>query len=171
MRAIEPPVKAPKLERGFRAAVIVNRKHAQHGRVDSLGFMVLETLQHMGVSDLRYREQPAKADALRRMVLGYCNEGLNLVLVLGGTSKAQGRQVVRSLAERDLPWVPWAAGRTVAPLKRGNLGFSVVGCRKGTLLAAVPGDLTNLGRALKAMAPHLLDAYLDVLSPNLEQAA
>jgi cyclic pyranopterin phosphate synthase len=171
MRAIAPLMDRQKIEPGFRAAVIVNRRHARHGTVDGLGLMVLETLQNMGVRDLRYREQPTKADALRRMVLGYCQEGLNLVLVLGGSATAQGPQVVRSLAEHELPWVPSTLAREGKPFKRSSLGFSVVASRKSTLLAAVPGDLVSLGHALKAMAPHLLDAYLDVLSPSLAQAA
>jgi cyclic pyranopterin phosphate synthase len=162
MKFIAPSIDMPKLERGFRAAVIVSKKHVKTGTDEAIGFLVLEALQKMGVSDLRYREQPSKPEALRRMMLAYCDEGLNLVLVLGGTAAAQGPRTIKSLAgrERSPNLSP-----DKSPSKKLSKGYTVMATRKKTLMAAVPGSLTNLNYALKALRPYLFESFLDGSGP------
>lgn len=166
MKAVLPTESPQRFERGFKAVVIAAKKHAERGEMDPLSYLVLDTLKRMGVDDLRYREQPAKPDALRRMMLSYCKEGLNLVLVLGGTASSAGPVTVQRMTDRDLGWVPLQAMKEGGHAGRSSVGFSVVGAKNGTLLVAIPGNLASLSRALQSLTPHLFDAYLDVLSPG-----
>jgi len=133
--------------RGYRAAVLTCSDRCSRGEtVDESGPLLVGLLPLIACGEVRYRLVPDEVGEIREAVLGWAEEGLDLVLVSGGTGFAprdHTPEALRPLFHRD--------GSSLAELFRlrsfleggfamAHLTRGVAGVVGRTLVVSLPGS-------------------------------
>lgn len=150
--------------KGFRAAVLVFSDAVSAGKKrDTAGQAVLGKLREVGLEEVEYVVVGEDGDELARRVEGWCDEGYDLVITLGGTaltSRDVAPEVLRALLDREVPGIMEAArayGQDRTPYAMLSRGLA--GVRGRTLVLALPGSTRGAEESMNALFPYVLHAY------------
>ncbi|PCJ81123.1 MAG: bifunctional molybdenum cofactor biosynthesis protein MoaC/MoaB [Flavobacteriales bacterium] len=152
------------LSKKLKAAVIVSSDSVSKGKKeDTAGKIVMEKLKNFNIEIDDYTVLPDEPEELREKVKNYCNNGLNLVVITGGTGlspRDNTPEAIKPLIEREIPGIMEAARnyglqRTpYAMLSRG-----IAGMHKNTLILAVPGSSKGAAETIDALFPHIIHIF------------
>lgn len=151
----DPPVRA--------GVVVLSDGVAAGEREDTAGRAVVEALEGTGGAEPVRREVlPDDADALQTLLRAWADEGLELVLTVGGTGLSERDvtpEAVSSLLDREVPGIAEAArayGQRRTPFAMTSRG--VAGMMGDTLVVTLPGSPGGARESFDAVFPAALHA-------------
>lgn len=149
------------------AVVTVSDGVAQGVREDVSGRAVASVLQGSGFDVGRHEVVADERDAIERVLIQLCGEGLALVVSTGGTGlgpRDVTPEATRAVIDREAPGLAEqmrAAGRHSTPM--AALSRGVAGSRGSTLILNLPGSEKGAVESLSSILPVLPHA-LELLS-------
>ncbi len=156
--------KAKTMGQNLTAAVIVcSDTVSQKKGTDKSGLVIIEALKKTGVSINKYMIIPDDASAIREQAEQSANEGVDLLLFIGGTGASPRDvtpDVIRPLLTRELPGVMEQArnyGQQRTPyamLSRGVAGFI-----DNTFVITLPGSAKGAKETFEAIFPFILHLF------------
>jgi len=148
----------------FHAAVIVCSDTISAGKKeDRSGKVIIEKLNAAGVTVNHYLIIPDEAELIRKTALDYSKQGLNLVIVTGGTGLSPRDVTPEALIpilERRIPGIEEAIrayGQMRTPYSM--LSRSVAGLIGETLMLALPGSTSGASESMDAVFPGVLHLF------------
>lgn len=151
-------------EKVLTAAVLVSSDSVSKGKKeDTAGKAVIEKLKELNINTTDYRVLPDEPEQLREATKAYCDQGINMVIISGGTGlspRDNTPEAIMPLIEKQIPGIMEAAraygqSRTLyAMLSRG-----VAGLRKNTLILTIPGSTKGAQETLNALFPAILHIF------------
>lgn len=152
-------------EHAWTAAVVtVSDGVAEGVREDVSGQAVSSLLETSGFDVVRREVVPDEQEAIERLLVKLCEEGLPLVVTTGGTGlgpRDVTPEATRAVIDREAPGLAEdmrAAGRASTPLSALSRG--VAGSHGSTLILNLPGSEKGAVESLSAILavlPHALD--------------
>ena len=145
----------------IRAAILVASDRISQGReVDKSGALAGELLAE--VADVvEIRVVPDEEDQIAAALLGWCADGIDLVLTVGGTGlgpRDVTPEATRRVIERETPGITAALLiRSLQSTPKAMLSRAVSGVRARTLIVNLPGStgaVRDLAPCLVAVLPH-----------------
>lgn len=151
------------IPKNFQAAVLVTSDGTFQGkREDKSGKIIKQTLEAHGIP-LSYTILQDDKEAIRSELLGFCKQGVNLILTTGGTGLGPRDVTVeatREIMDREIPGILEAArsyGQRRTPYAMLSRGIAA---QKGkTLIINLPGSSNGVRESLNAIFPSILHAY------------
>lgn len=148
----------------FTAAVLVSSDSVSSGKKsDKSGKIIVEEMKRFPVEVRHYEIVPDEPEKIREKILGWCEEGIRIILTTGGTGLGP-RDVtvdtIRSLIERDVPGIAEAMrayGQKRTPF--AMLSRGLVGVRGRTLIITLPGSSRGVKESIDAIFPHVLHGF------------
>ncbi len=148
----------------LKAAVLVTSDSVSAGKkTDKSGKIIVEEMKRFSV-DVKYSEiVPDDRDTILKKILGWTEEGIDLVVTTGGTGLGPRDvtvEAVRELIEKDVPGIAEtmrAYGQRRTPY--AMLSRGVIGIRGQTLLITLPGSSNGVRESLAAIFPNVLHAF------------
>jgi cyclic pyranopterin monophosphate synthase len=148
----------------LRCAVIVCSDSVSQGdSEDRSGSAIVGRLEKLGIAVEGSRVVPDDVDAIRALVQQYINEGLDMVMLTGGTGLS-GRdntpEAVSLLIDRPVPGIMEVARQygqqrmPYAMLSRGVAGFA-----GRTLVMTLPGSVRGVEETMDAIFPQVLHVF------------
>ncbi|RZJ75054.1 MAG: bifunctional molybdenum cofactor biosynthesis protein MoaC/MoaB [Flavobacterium sp.] len=148
----------------LKCAVIVCSDSVSAGqKQDTSGRAIVEILEKHGLDNILYAVVPDEADAIKKLVTQYIADGIDLVLLTGGTGLS-GRDVtpeaVAPLINKAIPGVMETARAygqdrvKTAMLSRGIAGFA-----EDTLILTLPGSRKGAEESMQALFPQVLHVF------------
>lgn len=137
----------------------VSDKGARGEREDRSGPAVREMIEAAGGEIVRAKIVPDEPDEIRAVLVGWSDEGLDLILTTGGTGfspRDRTPEATKSVLERETPGLPEAmrrAGSERTPM--AMLSRAAAGIRKATLIVNLPGSENAVRESLAAILPAL----------------
>ncbi len=146
------------------AAVLVSSDSVSSGKKsDKSGKMIVEEMKRYPVEVRHYQVVPDEPEEIRKMILGWCESGIRLILTTGGTGLGPRDvtvETLRSLIEREVPGIAEAMrnfGQKRTPY--AMLSRGVVGVRGRTLMVTLPGSSRGVKESLSAIFPNVLHIF------------
>jgi len=146
------------------AAVLVTSDSVAAGKKsDKSGKIIVDAMTRFPVDVRHYEIVPDNKDEIRGKILGWIEEGIQLILTTGGTGLGPRDitvETVREIVERDVPGIAEAMrvyGQRRTPY--AMLSRSVVGVRGGTLIMTLPGSSNGVKEGISALFPNVLHAF------------
>jgi len=146
------------------AAVLVTSDSVSAGKKsDKSGKIICSEMKRFPVDVKHYEIVPDEPDEIRKRILGWVEDGIQLILTTGGTGLGPRDvtvETVRSLIERDVPGIAEAMrsfGQRRTPY--AMLSRGVVGVRGKTLIITLPGSSNGVKEGLAAIFPNVLHAF------------
>lgn len=153
---LEPPVKA--------AVIVLSDSVASGKKEDRAGKAIVEALtREESVEVGPYEVLPDDPDQLRTKVEALIEEGIDLILTVGGTGLAYTDltvEAIGSLIEREIPGIMEAArayGQCRTPYAMLSRGIS--GMIKDTLVITLPGSTRGAKETYEALFPAVLHIF------------
>jgi cyclic pyranopterin phosphate synthase len=148
----------------LRGAVIVCSDSVSRGdSEDRSGAAVLKRLEQLGIEVTDHRVVADNVDAIRSLVQQYVDEGVDMVLLTGGTGLSERDntpEAVTPLIDRPIPGIMETARQygqqrmPFAMLSRGVAGFA-----GRTLLLTLPGSVRGVEETMDAIFPQVLHVF------------
>jgi molybdenum cofactor synthesis domain-containing protein len=148
----------------INAAVIVCSDSIARGeKEDRSGKVIMEKLQsfEVGISD--YTVIPDELHIIQEKVKSYCNQGIKLVILTGGTGLSPRdvtTEAVKPLLDRPVPGIEEAIrnyGQQRTPYSM--LSRSVAGLIGESLVLALPGSTNGARESMEAIFPAVLHIF------------
>ncbi len=133
----------------------VSDKGARGEREDRSGPAIGEMMAAEGAEIVRTRVVPDEPEVIRKVLIEWSDEGLDLVLTTGGTGfspRDWTPEATRAVIEREAPGIAEAmrqAGMKKTPT--AMLSRGVAGLRKSTLIINLPGSEKGARESLEAI--------------------
>jgi len=157
-------MKTPPPASALRCAVIVCSDSVSNGESeDRSGPSVAQRLQQLGIGLSDSRIVPDDVDAIRGLVQQYINEGIDLVILTGGTGLSKRDvtpEAVTPLIDQPIPGIMEVARQygqqrmPYAMLSRGIAGFA-----GRTLVLTLPGSVRGVEETMDAIFPQVLHVF------------
>lgn len=148
----------------YTVAVLVSSDSVASGRkADKSGKLIVEAMQKFPVEISHYEIVPDEPEVIRRKILSWCEQGIHLILTIGGTGLGPRDVTVETLKgiiDREIPGVAEAMrayGQRRTPY--AMLSRGVAGLRGDTLIIALPGSSRGAGESLAAIFPNVLHLF------------
>ncbi|MGV8138703.1 MAG: bifunctional molybdenum cofactor biosynthesis protein MoaC/MoaB [Mangrovibacterium sp.] len=148
----------------FHAAVIVCSDTISAGKKeDRSGKVIIKKLNAAGVTVNHYLVIPDDAELIRKTVLDYSEQQMNLVIITGGTGLSPRDVTPEALIpilERQIPGIEEtirAYGQLRTPYSM--LSRSVAGLIGETLVLALPGSTNGASESMDAIFPGVLHLF------------
>lgn len=114
---------------------------------------------------------PDEFELIKRTLIGWCEEGFDLILTSGGTGFAPRDvtpEATRAIIEREAPGIVEALrAESLRVTRHAMLSRAVAGTRGGTLIINLPGNPKAVAENLAVLLPVLPHA-LDLLTGRSE---
>lgn len=153
---LDPPVKS--------AVLVLSDSVASGKKEDRAGRAVIDVLDgESSVENAHYEIIPDDPEQLETTLRGYVDEGIDLVLTVGGTGLADTDltvETVEPLLDRDIPGIMEAArsyGQRRMPY--AMLSRGVAGMIGNTLVVTLPGSTNGATESCQALFPALLHVF------------
>ncbi|MDX1386805.1 MAG: bifunctional molybdenum cofactor biosynthesis protein MoaC/MoaB [bacterium] len=147
-----------------KAAVLVTSDSVSGGKKeDRSGKIIVEAMEAFPVEVQDYQIVPDDAEAIRTQILGWVEQGMELILTTGGTGLGPRDitvEVIRDLVEREVPGIAEAMrsfGQRRTPY--AMLSRGVVGVLGNTLIITFPGSSKGVEESLAAIFPSVLHSF------------
>ena len=152
------------LSEPIKAAVIVSSDSVSKGKKeDKAGKIVMEKLETLGIKVEDYIVLPDEPEQICDKTKEYCEKGLNLVVITGGTGlspRDNTPEAIKGLIEKEIPGIMEAArayGQSRTPY--AMLSRGIAGLRKNTLILAIPGSSKGAAETIDALFPAVLHIF------------
>ncbi|MBL4577252.1 MAG: bifunctional molybdenum cofactor biosynthesis protein MoaC/MoaB [Flavobacteriales bacterium] len=152
------------LEENLKAAVVVCSDTISAGeKEDKAGKAIIEKLERFDIHSPEYIIIPDDTEKIRSTVEGYCKDGMNLVIVTGGTGlspRDNTPEALKPLIDKEIPGIMEAArahGQDRIPYSMLSRG--VAGMHGNTLILAVPGSTNGAKETMDALFPGILHIF------------
>ena len=150
--------------RPTRAAILVASDRISRGEEqDTSGALAAELLAD-AAEVVEVRVVPDETDALAEAMLGWCADGVDLVLTVGGTGfspRDVTPEATRRVIEREAPGIATALlVKGLASTPKAMLSRATAGIRGGTLIVNLPGSRSAVTESvpyLLSILPHVLE--------------
>ena len=146
------------------AAVMVSSDSVSKGtKEDKAGIVVKDKLSEMGVDVQEYIVLPDEPEQIRSKTEEYCNAGINMVVITGGTGlspRDNTPEAIKPLIDREIPGVMEAArsyGQDRTPY--AMLSRGIAGMKGNTLILAIPGSTNGAAETIDALFPSILHIF------------
>jgi molybdenum cofactor biosynthesis protein MoaC len=153
---LKPPVKAH--------VIVLSDSVAASKKEDRAGKAVLSVLEREpGVEKAGYDVLPDDPERLKALIEELVDEGIDLILTVGGTGLSPTDQTVEALRpfiERDVPGIMEAArsyGQRRTPY--AMLSRGIAGMVKNTLVITLPGSTRGAQETMDALFPAVLHVF------------
>jgi molybdenum cofactor synthesis domain-containing protein len=137
----------------------ISDKGARGEREDRSGPAVREMIEAAGGEVVRTAIVPDEQADIRKVLIAWSDEGLDLVLTTGGTGfspRDWTPEATKAVIERETPGLPEAMRRAGAErTPTAILSRGVAGIRKSTLIVNLPGSERAVRESLAAILPAL----------------
>jgi cyclic pyranopterin monophosphate synthase len=153
-----------KSEMGLSAAVVVCSDAISGGSgVDRSGAAISKRLDELGIEVKDNKVVPDEVDRIQVLVRQYVDEGIDLVILTGGTGlsdRDNTPEAVTPLIDQLIPGIMEVArgyGQQRTPyamLSRGVAGFA-----GRTLVLTLPGSVRGVEETMDAIFPHVLHVF------------
>ena len=148
----------------IRGAVLVTSDSVAAGKKsDKSGRIIVEAMEAFPVNVEHYEILPDDQAAIHEKIMGWIEEGIQLVLTTGGTGfgpRDVTVEAVSKIIEREAPGIAEAMrayGQRRTPY--AMLSRSVVGLHGKTLLITLPGSSNGVKESLAAIFPNVLHTF------------
>jgi len=152
------------LAESITAAVMVSSDSVSKGdKEDKAGKIVKEKLEALGITVVDYTVLPDEPKQIREKTLSYCEQGLNLVVITGGTGlspRDNTPEAIKPIIDKEIPGMMEAArsyGQSKTPY--AMLSRGIAGMRKNTLILAIPGSSKGAAETIDALFPAALHIF------------
>ena len=152
------------LEENLKTAVVVCSDTISAGeKEDKAGKAIIEKLEGFDIHSPEYIIVPDDTEKIRSTVEGYCKDGMNLVIVTGGTGlspRDNTPEALKPLIDKEIPGIMEAArahGQDRIPYSMLSRG--VAGMHGNTLILAVPGSTNGAKETMDALFPGILHIF------------
>lgn len=152
------------LEENLKAAVVVCSDTISSGeKEDKAGKAIIEKLEAANILAPEYVIIPDDTKKIRETVEAYCKDGVNLVIVTGGTGlspRDNTPEALKPLIDKEVPGIMEAArahGQDRIPYSMLSRG--VAGMHKDTLILAIPGSTNGAKETMDALLPGILHIF------------
>ncbi|MCZ2355898.1 MAG: bifunctional molybdenum cofactor biosynthesis protein MoaC/MoaB [Bacteroidia bacterium] len=149
---------------GIKASVIVCSDSISKGtKEDRAGKAIIQKLEQFKVTVVDYVIIPDEKKDIQEMVSSYCNQGLQLVILTGGTGLSPRDvtpEALDPLIQKRIPGIEEAIrsyGQTRTPY--AMLSRSVVGLIGQTLVLGLPGSTRGASESIDAVFPQILHIF------------
>ena len=146
------------------AAVLVSSDTVSKGKKeDTAGKAVIQKLEKLGIDIKEYKILPDEPEELRNTTMQYCENGLNMVIISGGTGLSKRDdtpEAIQPLIEKEVPGIMEAArsyGQNRTPY--AMLSRGIAGMRKNTLIITIPGSTKGAEETIDALFPAILHIF------------
>ena len=137
----------------------VSDKGSRGERVDRSGPAIREIIEAAGGQVVRTAIVPDEEEDIRKALLAWSDEGLDLVLTTGGTGfspRDRTPEATKAVIERETPGLPEAMRRAGAErTPTAILSRAAAGIRGSTLIINLPGSERAVRESLAAILPAL----------------
>jgi molybdenum cofactor synthesis domain-containing protein len=141
-------------------------KGARGERADRSGPAVREMIEAAGGEVVRTAVVPDEEEEIRKVLIAWSAEGLDLVLTTGGTGfspRDRTPEATKAVIEREAPGLPEAMRRAGAErTPTAILSRAAAGIRGATLIVNLPGSERGARESLAAILPALAHG-IDIL--------
>lgn len=148
----------------LNAAVVVCSDSVSSGKkTDRAGVAVIEKLKKCSVSIFDYTIIPDESETIKQRVLEYCSNGVNMVILSGGTGLSPRDCTTEALAgiiEIRIPGIEEAMrayGQDRTPYSM--LSRSIAGLIGNTLILGLPGSTRGAAESMDALFPAVLHIF------------
>ncbi len=146
------------------AAVLVTSDSVSQGKKqDKSGKIIVEEMKRFPVEVLHYEIVADDQELIRKKILEWVENKIQLILTTGGTGLGPRDvtvEAVRTLIEREVPGIAEAMrsfGQKRTPY--AMLSRGVVGLRENTLLVTFPGSSQGVRESMAAIFPNVLHLF------------
>jgi len=145
----------------------ISDKGAKGEREDKSGLAIKEQIKSIGAEIIRYQIVPDEPEVIKKILVEWCAEGLDLILTTGGTGfspRDNTPEATQAVIERPTPGINEAIrsyGLKKTP--KAMLSRAVSGIRGKTLIINLPGSEKGVRESLEAILPVLPHA-IEILS-------
>ena len=137
----------------------VSDKGSRGERADRSGPAIREIIEAAGGEVVRTAIVPDEEEDIRKALLAWSDEGLDLVLTTGGTGfspRDRTPEATKAVIERETPGLPEAMRRAGAErTPTAILSRAAAGIRGSTLIINLPGSERAVRESLAAILPAL----------------
>lgn len=148
----------------LKTAVLVTSDSVSKGsKTDKSGKLIVDAMKNFPVEVLHYEIIPDDKSAIRQKLTGWGEEGIDLVLITGGTGlgpRDVTADVVREFADKEIPGIAEAMrsfGQRRTPYAMLSRGVAAV---KGKMvILAFPGSSNGVRESLAALFPNVLHVF------------
>jgi len=137
----------------------VSDKGSRGERADRSGPAIREIIEAAGGQVVRTAIVPDEEEDIRKALLAWSDEGLDLVLTTGGTGfspRDRTPEATKAVIERETPGLPEAMRRAGAErTPTAILSRAAAGIRGSTLIINLPGSERAVRESLAAVLPAL----------------
>jgi molybdenum cofactor synthesis domain-containing protein len=138
----------------------VSDKGSRGERADRSGPAIREIIEAAGGEVVRTAIVPDEEEDIRKALLAWSDEGLDLVLTTGGTGfspRDRTPEATKTVIERETPGLPEAMRRAGAErTPTAILSRAAAGIRGSTLIINLPGSERAVRESLAAVLPALI---------------
>ncbi|MBI2967643.1 MAG: bifunctional molybdenum cofactor biosynthesis protein MoaC/MoaB [Bacteroidetes bacterium] len=153
-----------KFKKDLSAAVVVASDSISQGtKEDKAGKAIVQKLERLSIKVADYCVIPDEVKIIRKRTEGYCNEGIDIVLITGGTGlspRDATPEAIRPLIEREVPGIMEAArayGQQRTPF--AMLSRGIAGMKDRTLIITMPGSTRGASETMDALFPFILHVF------------
>ena len=137
----------------------ISDKGARGEREDRSGPAIREMIEAAGGEIVRAMIIPDEQDEIRAALIGWSDEGLELILTTGGTGfspRDWTPEATKAVLDREAPGIAEAIRRAgMEKTPTAMLSRAVAGIRKRTLIVNLPGSEKAVRESLEAILPAL----------------
>ncbi len=154
------------------AIVVVSDAVSAGKKKDTAGKAIIESLNQHGIESDNYMIIPDEPEEIKQVLKNYCDQGIDLVITVGGTGFAprdKTPETLKSIIEMEIPGIMEAArnyGQQRTPY--AMLSRGVAGLRGKSLILALPGSTRGAAETMDALFPYVLHIFrvLSFVSEN-----